>query len=523
MFGEPEFGESVFGGAKSQNAPIPVQQTYLQLVTPCSTKACVAETDFGYSLQNSLIQPVVIGAECRTRICTFQPSPDIELYRLQDAILFNGTPITVITVCPPGYYCQPGSFPPDITYPPGTWVIPDPVKDGGLSIIMQLKGCLGTITRVLPPTATPAQIQAAADSMFLEAAQQQAQCDVLKVVNPPTPVPFNIALGNLSADFLCEDVPGTITFTASSTPTVAVISVSIVAGSLPAGMVLTAVNGHTFKIVGTPTFSGSYSFTIYAAATGGSGLQTYSINVGGITTASPLPDAEVDDPYSETLTQSGITGTLVWSVSAGALPSWLTLDSATGELSGTPPAGSEGVSDFTIGVTNGTNTCEKEFSLTTEAASVGSCADFEGIVWDSPFIEELGGGTAVGSFTGNIASAQTTTPAATEADFVKGFINNTGQFLYTGGAVNCCVQITVVSTALSYTPVTTSYYFSIRQNGVLVIELINSDPTGVYPFSLIAGVNSVIDITLSADCQAGGFGGTSGARSMDVSVAIGIC
>ncbi len=56
-----------------------------------------------------------------------------------------------------------------------------------------------------------------------------------------------------------------------------------------------------------------------------------------ITTTSPLPLAPLNTPYSTTLAATGGSGSYTWSVATGStLPSWLSLDSTTGVLSGTP-------------------------------------------------------------------------------------------------------------------------------------------------------------------------------------------
>ncbi len=56
-----------------------------------------------------------------------------------------------------------------------------------------------------------------------------------------------------------------------------------------------------------------------------------------VTTTSPLPLAPLNTPYSTTLAATGGTGSYTWSVASGStLPSWLSLNSSTGVLSGTP-------------------------------------------------------------------------------------------------------------------------------------------------------------------------------------------
>src|ERR1019366_7237930 len=68
-----------------------------------------------------------------------------------------------------------------------------------------------------------------------------------------------------------------------------------------------------------------------------------------ITTTS-LPSATVDTPYSATLAASGGTTPYIWSITSASPPSWLTLDPATGALSGTPTT--SGVQDVTFEVTD---------------------------------------------------------------------------------------------------------------------------------------------------------------------------
>lgn len=50
----------------------------------------------------------------------------------------------------------------------------------------------------------------------------------------------------------------------------------------------------------------------------------------------PLPNGEVGVPYSYTLTAEGGTPPYSFAVSSGALPSGLSLNGATGVISGTP-------------------------------------------------------------------------------------------------------------------------------------------------------------------------------------------
>src|SRR5271157_2889064 len=68
-----------------------------------------------------------------------------------------------------------------------------------------------------------------------------------------------------------------------------------------------------------------------------------------ITTAS-LPGGQLNLAYSQTLAATGGLAPYAWSISTGALPAGLTLNAATGAISGTPSA--VGTSNFTVKVTD---------------------------------------------------------------------------------------------------------------------------------------------------------------------------
>jgi hypothetical protein len=110
---------------------------------------------------------------------------------------------------------------------------------------------------------------------------------------------------------------------------------------LPQGLALDPLSG---AISGTPSLAGTFDFTINATDCAlCPGRRNYSITIDCATiTVRPgnpnLPTGLVGRPYNRAFTASGGIAPYTFSVSAGALPAGLTLDPATGVLSGTPAA-----------------------------------------------------------------------------------------------------------------------------------------------------------------------------------------
>jgi len=125
---------------------------------------------------------------------------------------------------------------------------------------------------------------------------------------------------------------------------------SIITGSLPQGLNLSGAT-----ITGTPTAAGTANFTVRVADSSSpqqTAQSALSISVGvplAITSSSPLPNGAAGLAYSQTLTASGGTAPLTWAVTAGTLPSGLTLSSG-GALTGTPTQ--TGPFNVTVSVTD---------------------------------------------------------------------------------------------------------------------------------------------------------------------------
>ncbi len=122
------------------------------------------------------------------------------------------------------------------------------------------------------------------------------------------------------------------------------------ATGLPAGLTSSS-SGATLTISGTPTAAGTSTITVTAHDTESAAMTattaltlTASAPALSITTGS-LPSGTVRTAYSATLSVIGATGTVTWA--ASGLPAGLTINSATGAVTGTPAA----FGTFTVTVT----------------------------------------------------------------------------------------------------------------------------------------------------------------------------
>jgi hypothetical protein len=129
---------------------------------------------------------------------------------------------------------------------------------------------------------------------------------------------------------------------------------AVSSGALPTGLTLNATTG---AITGSPTTAGTFTFTITATDVNGcAGSRLYEITIAtsgcAAITLSPttLPPGQVNTLYSQAVTAAGGTPPYTYSVSSGALSAGLTLNAATGVISGVPLQ--TGLFSFTIRATD---------------------------------------------------------------------------------------------------------------------------------------------------------------------------
>jgi hypothetical protein len=142
---------------------------------------------------------------------------------------------------------------------------------------------------------------------------------------------------------------------------------SITSGTLPAGL---SLNSATGVISGTPTATGSATFTVQVNDAGGTtAARSLTITVfalPAVSTAS-FSAGTVGSAFSAALAATGGKASVTWSIASGTLPAGLTLSSA-GVISGTPTTAS--TSTFTVRVTDANGkAATRSLSITVTAPS----------------------------------------------------------------------------------------------------------------------------------------------------------
>lgn len=141
---------------------------------------------------------------------------------------------------------------------------------------------------------------------------------------------------------------------------------AITSGSLPDGLTLDPATG---VISGKPTLAGVGTSNFTVTATDSSGTSVAKalyivIGPGPTITTSALPNGMVGSPYLQTLAATGGSNVFdKWEITLGALPAGLTLNEATGTISGTPTATGTSSIQFTVIDSLG-NTAVRTLSLT---------------------------------------------------------------------------------------------------------------------------------------------------------------
>ncbi len=190
---------------------------------------------------------------------------------------------------------------------------------------------------------------ASPDAVSGPSAANDANGSIYELIVAPAITSSNVAVGTVNTAF-------TFQVTGTANPT------AFTASGLPAGL---TINPTTGIISGTPTATGTFTVTVTASNAGGSATQTLSIIIQPpaataipVVTSGVPPNGTVGTAYSYQITASN-TPT---SFGASGLPPGLTINPATGLVSGAPTAaGDYGV---TFLATNSGGTGAGSFTLT---------------------------------------------------------------------------------------------------------------------------------------------------------------
>lgn len=256
----------------------------------------------------------------------------------------------VMRIANPGTSAQTSSVTPVGQRPLSVAVAPDgtvyTANTYGASVTRILRmGTSGETVSSIPVGVNPESVAVAPDGTAYVTVRAESRIARITFSAAPyfpgaTPVPGRVG------------EPYSYTVTASGTPSP---TYALAAGdSLPPGLTLDEATG---VISGTPTTEGTTSFRVVATNSEGAATTdaleivvepAFAAPV--FTASSPATDGQVGTAYSYTFAATG-NPTPTFSVVSGALPAGVTLDPASGVLSGVPTV--PGTSSFTVGAANG--------------------------------------------------------------------------------------------------------------------------------------------------------------------------
>ncbi|WP_433040426.1 putative Ig domain-containing protein [Dactylosporangium sp. CS-033363] len=303
---------------------------------------------------------------------------------------------------------------------------------------------------------------------------------------------------------------------------------AVTSGALPPGV---ALNPSTGVMSGTPSASGAYSVGVTVTdSLGATAVQNLALTVGlpplSVTTPG-LPAGKVGDPYSVTLGGTGGLAPYTWAVTAGALPPGLTLDPATGAVSGTPTG--YGTGSVTVTLTDAASgTQSRTLSLTVAPADlIPQTAPVPAGTRDSPYSTTLAatGGTApytwsvaqgalpaglsldpaTGAITGtpttrgtNLVTVRATDSAGVTADRVLAFTVHAPALSVSTMTLPDATAGTPYSATLGGSGGTTPYTWAVTA-GALPAGLALDPATGVVSGTATAAGTSTVTVTLTDD------------------------
>ena len=241
---------------------------------------------------------------------------------------------------------------------PYNWSLTSGTLPAGLS--------LNTATGVISgtPTATANGISLTFTVTDSSSPTQSKSVTLSLTISASVPPALSIATTTLPSGQVGTAYSATLAASGGTTP----YSWSLTSGTLPAGLTLNAATG---AITGTPTATANGISLTFKVTDSGSPAQSQSATL--TMTIAPttlsiatttLPSGQVGTAYSATLAASGGTTPYSWSLTSGTLPAGLTLNAATGAITGTPTATANGIS-LTFKVTDSSSPAQSQSATLT--------------------------------------------------------------------------------------------------------------------------------------------------------------
>ena len=382
-----------------------------------------------------------------------------------------------------------------------TATVANDVNSQGVSWSLSGTGCTGAACGTLTNTTTTAATYVAPASV---SAIQSLTVTATSIADSTKFASITVTVAGLPTITFGSFPAGTVGVAYPSTTLTAsggagTLTWSISSGALPAGL---GLNSSTGVITGTPSSLGTSNFTVKATDSANppmSATKAMSITVNPATltvTTSNLPAGTVGIAYNGSLTASGGTGAIAWSVRVGSLPAGLTLGASTGVISGTPTAA--GTSNVTIKATDSASpaqTATKALSIvvtaplsvtttslpsgtvgTAYSATLQSTGGTGAITW-SVSVGSLPAGLSLNASTGTISGTPT---AAGPSNFTVKATDSSSPAQTATKALTTSINpatLTITTTTLPNGIVGTTYATAVHSTG----------GTGTVTWSLTAG------------------------------------
>src|SRR6266566_2943185 len=326
------------------------------------------------------------------------------------------------------------------------------ISSGNLPLGLSLDGSSGVISGVPTSTGSYAFTVEVSDPPSVP---QKSQKYLNATVQPKT---LQITTSGLPGGQVQVAYSAALAASGGTTP----YSWSISPGSLPAGL---ALNLSTGAISGTPTQSGTFSFTAQVTDSGSkTAQQALSIQVAAVgqlsITTTSLPQGTTGAAYSATLQANNGTTPYSWTISSSSLPAGLSLNASTGAISGTPTQ--SGTFSFTAQVADSANNKSQQLLsmqvLTTLSITTTPQQGTVGVAY-SATLQATGGttpyswtissgplptGLSLNSVTGAISGTPTQSGTFSFTAQVMDSANNTGQKLLSM-VISAALSITTTS------------------------------------------------------------------------------